>query len=143
MTGGGVSDYFGFRVLMSLPLAARRLLLADKGYDSVSYTQKRLFYGVMPIIPLRPNRTNDIPYDALRYRDLDRIEQIFNKLPFTKKSFLAFLYLNCHQVSVILFYQHNLVIFCENRLRRKKPALSFTNPVNNSCIAFLCLLFLC
>ncbi|MCI1567414.1 MAG: hypothetical protein LKH73_09945 [Acetobacter peroxydans] len=56
---------------------------------------------MLPVIPPRSNRTEDIPCDFRSYKDRNRIEQMFNKLKQfrriatrddrTRKSFLAFL----------------------------------------------------
>ena len=86
---------------MDLPVATPRRFLADKGYDSDRIRENLLFRGILPVIPPRSNRTEDIPCDFRRYRDRNRIERMFNKLKQfrriatrydkTRKSFLAFL----------------------------------------------------
>ena len=86
---------------MDLPVVTPRRLLADKGYDSDRIRENLLFRGILPVIPPRSNRTEDIPCDFRRYRDRNRIERMFNKLKQfrriatrydkTRKSFLAFL----------------------------------------------------
>ncbi|WP_238322047.1 IS5 family transposase [Komagataeibacter europaeus] len=101
LTGGEISDYSGADALMDLPVVTPRRFLADKGYDSDRIRENLLFRGILPVIPPRSNRTEDIPCDFRRYRDRNRIERMFNKLKQfrriatrydkTRKSFLAFL----------------------------------------------------
>ena len=84
-----------------LPVVTPRRLLADKGYDSDRIRENLLFRGILPVIPPRSNRIEDISCDFRRYRDRNRIERMFNKLKQfrriatrydkTRKSFLAFL----------------------------------------------------
>jgi transposase len=65
---------------MDLPVVTPRRLLADKGYDSDRIRENLLFRGILPVIPPRSNRTQDIPCDFRRYRDRNRIERMFNRL---------------------------------------------------------------
>nr|WP_264986214.1 IS5 family transposase [Novacetimonas hansenii] len=101
LTGGEVSDYSGADALTDLPVVTPRRLLADKGYDSDRIRETLLFRGILPVIPSRSNRKENIPCDFRCYRDRNRIERMFNKLKQfrriatrydkTRKSFLAFL----------------------------------------------------
>lgn len=101
LTGGEISDYSGADALMDLSVVTPRRLLADRGYDSDRIRENLLFRGILPVIPPRSNRTEDIPCDFRRYRDRNRIERMFNKLKQfrriatrydkTRKSFRAFL----------------------------------------------------
>ncbi|MBV1835075.1 transposase [Novacetimonas pomaceti] len=74
LTGGGISDCSGADVLMDLSVVTPRRLLADKGYDSDRIRENLLFRGILPVIPPRSNRTEDIPCDFRHYRDRNRIE---------------------------------------------------------------------
>ncbi|WP_216825257.1 IS5 family transposase [Komagataeibacter saccharivorans] len=101
LTGGKISDYSGADALLDLPVVTPRRFLADKGYDSDRIRENLLFRGILPVIPPRSNRIEDISCDFRRYRDRNRIERMFNKLKQfrriatrydkTRKSFLAFL----------------------------------------------------
>nr|WP_255520135.1 MULTISPECIES: IS5 family transposase [Gluconobacter] len=101
LTGGEISDYSGADALMDLSVVTPRRLLADRGYDSDRIRENLLFRGILPVIPPRSKRTEDIPCDFRRYRDRNRIERMFNKLKQfrriatrydkTRKSFFALL----------------------------------------------------
>ncbi|WP_418610989.1 IS5 family transposase [Gluconobacter cerinus] len=101
LTSGEVSDYSGADALIDLPVVTPCRLLADKGYDSDRIRENLLVRGILPIIPPRSNRTEDIPCNFRCSRDRNRIERMFNKLKQfrriptrydkTRKSVLAFL----------------------------------------------------
>jgi transposase len=55
-------------------------LLADKGYDSDTIRDALVANGVRPIIPPRSNRTTNIPWDKLLYRERNRIERMIGHL---------------------------------------------------------------
>ena len=98
-----------------------RRLLADKGYDSDRIRENLLFRGILPVIPPRSNRTQDIPCDFRRYRDRNRIERMFNRLKQfrriatrydkTRKSFLAFLNLTAAKLWLPFFVNRTWQIF--------------------------------
>ncbi|WP_259650294.1 transposase [Gluconacetobacter diazotrophicus] len=77
------------------------LLLLQHHTKHTKFRIGPLFRGILPVIPPRSNRTQDIPCDFRRYRDRNRIERMFNRLKQfrriatrydkTRKSFLAFL----------------------------------------------------
>jgi transposase len=88
---------------MALPVGKPRMLLADKGYDGDAVRQGLLVHGILPVIPPRSNRSEQIACNFARYRDRNRIERMFNRLKQfrriatrydkTAKSFLGFLHL--------------------------------------------------
>ena len=65
---------------MAIPVAALKALLADKGYDGAPFRESLLIRGILPIIPPRSNRKVPEHLDYRRYKDLNRIERMFNKL---------------------------------------------------------------
>ncbi|WP_371819030.1 IS5 family transposase, partial [Gluconobacter sp. P1C6_b] len=80
LTGGQVSDYKATDALMSLSVPNPRAMLADRGYDSDSFRQDLLLYGILPIIPSRKGRSAPQKTDWRRYQDRNRIERMFNRL---------------------------------------------------------------
>ncbi|WP_249211514.1 IS5 family transposase, partial [Gluconobacter cerinus] len=80
LTGGQVSDYKATDVLMALPVPNPKAMLADRGYDSDSFRQDLLIYGILPVIPSRKGRSAPQKTDWRRYRDRNRIKRMFNKL---------------------------------------------------------------
>ena len=79
LTEGEVSDYRGAAtVLPALPEAD--VLIADKGYDSGPFREALKELKIEPCIPGRRNRKFPIPYDAVRYKQRNRIERMFGRL---------------------------------------------------------------
>ena len=76
-------------------------MLADKGYDSDDVRGALLLKGILPVIPPRANRTQQIDCDFDAYRDRNRVERMFNRIKQFRRiatrydktalSFLAFL----------------------------------------------------
>ncbi|MCA1956455.1 IS5 family transposase [Zymomonas sp.] len=112
-TGGEVSDYSSADSLIDIPVTTPCRFLSKKGYDSDRLREKRLFRGILPIIPPRSNRKEYIPYDLKHYKDRNHIERMFNTLkPFrriatrydkTRKSFLAFLHITAVKLWLAFF----------------------------------------
>ncbi len=65
---------------MTIPVAAPKALLADKGYDGDRFRESLQVRGILPIIPPRSNRKVLEHPDYRRYRDRNRIERMFGKL---------------------------------------------------------------
>ena len=61
-------------------LSPARQLLADKGYDSVSFRNFLKARGTRPVIPPRKNRKIQYPYDKQLYRQRNQIERSFGRL---------------------------------------------------------------
>jgi transposase len=79
LTEGQVSDYRGAAtVLPALPEAD--ILIADRGYDSDGFRAALTARGIEPCIPGRTNRNLVIDYDAVRYKQRNRIERMFGRL---------------------------------------------------------------
>ena len=79
LTEGQVSDYRGAAtVLPALPDAD--MLIADKGYDSDRFRDALRSLGITPCIPGRTSRKRAIEYDAVRYKQRNRIERMFGRL---------------------------------------------------------------
>jgi hypothetical protein len=58
ITGGEVSDYKGFDLMMGDPKGLPRVLIADKGYDSDHVRDVVERAGGIAIIPARRTRKN-------------------------------------------------------------------------------------
>ena len=80
ITGGEVSDYKGFDLMMRDPTALPRVLIADKGYDSDHVRDVVERAGGIAIIPARRTRKMPQPIDDYIYALRNRIERCFNKL---------------------------------------------------------------
>lgn len=65
---------------MAIPVATPKALLADKGYDGNRFRDSLLVRGILPIIPPRSNRKVPEHPDYRRYRDRNRVGQMFGKL---------------------------------------------------------------
>jgi transposase len=79
LSEGQMSDYKGAALLLpSLPKA--RVLLADRGYDADWFRAVLIEKGIVPCIPSRKNRTNQIAYDKTLYKQRHKIENMFGKL---------------------------------------------------------------
>lgn len=55
-------------------------MLADKGYDSDDVRANLLLKGIVPVIPPKANRKEQIACDFRAYKDRNRVERMFNKL---------------------------------------------------------------
>lgn len=88
---------------MGMTVGKPRMPLADKGHDGDNVRESLLIHGILPVIPPRSNRTQQVPCDFRRYKDRNRIERMFNRLrqfrriairyDKTARSFLGFLHL--------------------------------------------------
>ena len=85
ITGGEVSDYKGFDLLLDDELPLAKVFIADKGYDSDGIRESLEVRGSAPIIPGRANRKLPIPIDAFIYALRNRIERCFNKLKCSRR----------------------------------------------------------
>jgi transposase len=63
-----------------MPVIHPRAMLADKGYDSDEVRSALLLRGILPVIPPKANRKEQIACDFRAYKDRNRIERMFNKL---------------------------------------------------------------
>jgi transposase len=54
--------------------------LADKGYDSNAIREDLAARGIQAVIPPRSNRKTQIAWDAVLYKDRNRIERMFGRL---------------------------------------------------------------
>ena len=80
ITGGEVSDYKGFDLLMDGELPPPKVLIADRGYDSDHIRQCIEQRGGTTVIPGRSTRKEAIPVDGFIYALRNQIERCFNKL---------------------------------------------------------------
>ena len=80
ITGGEVSDYKGFDLLVDDDLPAAKVFLADRGYDSDHIRNIIADRGGTPVIPGKINRKIPIEVDGFTYALRNRIERCFNKL---------------------------------------------------------------
>ena len=78
-----------------------KLFLGDKGYDSDHIRQSLLMRDILPVIPSKANRKEQIPHNKKAYKERNWVERMFNRLKQfrriatrydkTTKSFMAFL----------------------------------------------------
>ena len=54
-------------------------LVADKGFDGDAQRAACLEAGVMPVIPNKVNRIEPWPFDAVPYRQRNRVERLLGK----------------------------------------------------------------
>jgi transposase len=66
--------------LFALPVKKPKMMLADKGYDGDEVRTSLLMKGVLPVIPPKTNRKEQISCDFHAYKDRNRIERMFNRL---------------------------------------------------------------
>ena len=79
LSEGQMSDYTGAALMLPvLPVA--RQLLADKGYDADWFRAALAKRGVAACIPSKSNRRLAIPYDAVLYKQRNKIENTFGRL---------------------------------------------------------------
>lgn len=57
-----------------------RRLLADKGYDADHFRRLLAERGAEAVIPSTTSRRAPIPYDAVAYRDRNRVERMWCRL---------------------------------------------------------------
>ena len=80
LTGGEVSDYKAVAELLALAVKKPKMMLADKGYDGDEVRIALLMKGVLPVIPPKTNRKQQIACDFNAYKDRNCIERMFNRL---------------------------------------------------------------
>ena len=85
MTGGEVSDFWGFDALVDDDLPTARVFLADRGYDSDHIRKTINERGGTPVIPAKANRKKVIPHDTVTYALRNRIERCFAKLKCSRR----------------------------------------------------------
>jgi transposase len=56
------------------------VLIADKGYDSHWFREALSVLEITPCIPRQTNRKAPVPYDAVLYKQRNRIERMFGRL---------------------------------------------------------------
>ena len=66
--------------LFALAVKKPKMMLADKGYDGDDVRIALLLKGVLPVIPPKSNRKEQIACDFHAYKDRNRIERMFNRL---------------------------------------------------------------
>lgn len=80
VTGGEVSDYKGYDLVMDADAPEPKVLIADKGYDADRIRADTEAKGGVAVIPTRSGRKVQIPIDDHIYALRNRIERCFNKL---------------------------------------------------------------
>lgn len=112
ITGGEVSDYKGYDLVMDADAPDPKVFIADKGYDSDAIRANIEDRGGVPVIPMRKDRKIHIPIDDFIHGPRNRIERCFNRLKNARRlatrydktavSYLAFI----HIVSLRLWAKH-------------------------------------
>ena len=85
ITGGEVSDFKGFDILVDEDLPSAKVFLADQGYDSDHIRNTITMRGGTPVIPGKKNRKIPIQVDAITYALRNRVERCFNKLKCSRR----------------------------------------------------------
>ena len=80
ITGGEVSDYKGYDLVMDADAPDPKVLLGDRGFDSDYIRDDVEERGGVPVIPMRKNRKIQIPIDGFIYALRNRIERCINRL---------------------------------------------------------------
>lgn len=80
ITGGEVSDYKGYDLVMDNDAPAPKVLIADKGYDADRIRDDLANNDGVAVIPTRSGRKLQIPIDDHIYALRNRVERCFNKL---------------------------------------------------------------
>jgi transposase len=112
ITGGEVSDYKGYDLVMQADAPAPKVLLADRGYDGDRIRADLEARGAVPVIPGRKTRKVPIPVDDFIYALRNQVERAINKLKCSRRlatrydktaaSYLGFI----HIASVRLWIKH-------------------------------------
>jgi len=76
LTAGNVSDYKGADMVLG-QLPRSKVLLGDKGYDSLAFREALKDRGIEPCIPPRKNRKIQFGYDKALYKQRHKIENMF------------------------------------------------------------------
>jgi transposase len=103
ITGGEVSDYKGYDLVMDAEAPDPKVFIADKGYDSDGVRADIEERGGVPVIPMRRGRKIQIAIDDFIYALRNRIERCFNRLKNARRlatrydktaaSYLAFIHI--------------------------------------------------
>jgi transposase len=80
ITGGEVSDYKGYDLVMADGGPVPKVFIADKGYDADWIRDDIEARGGIAVIPARRSRTAPAPVDGYIYSLRNRVERCFNKL---------------------------------------------------------------
>lgn len=112
ITGGEVSDYKGYDLVMDADAPEPKVLIADKGYDADRIRERTEAKGGVTVIPMRRGRKVQVPIDGHIYALRNRIERCINKLKNARRlatrydktavSYLGFI----HIVSARLWIKH-------------------------------------
>ena len=79
LSPGNVNDIRMAEALLAAGRPVRRLL-ADKGYDAGHLRRRLAAQGVEAVIPSTTSRRAPIPYDAVAYRERNRVERMWCRL---------------------------------------------------------------
>ncbi|MEM6857725.1 MAG: IS5 family transposase [Pseudomonadota bacterium] len=85
VTGGEVSDFKGFDVMVDDDLPIARVFLADRGYDSDHIRKTIAERGGTPVIPAKANRKEPILRDTVTYALRNRTERCVAKLKCSRR----------------------------------------------------------
>lgn len=85
ISGGEVSDYKGYDLVMDTAAPAPKVFLADRGYDADRIRTDLEARGAVPIIPGRKTRKNPILVDEYIYALRNRVERAFSKLKCSRR----------------------------------------------------------
>lgn len=112
ITGGEVSDYKGYDLVMEADGPDPKVVIADRGFDSDDVRKDIRGRGAQPVIPGRKNRKAPILIDEFIYALRNRIERCINRLKNARRlatrydktaaSYLGFI----HLVSCRLWVKH-------------------------------------
>lgn len=78
ITAGQASDIGQAEVLVGEELC--ECLLADKGYDSNAFRDFLESRGIVPIIPGKKNRLENVEYDRHTYKERNAVERFFGRV---------------------------------------------------------------
>jgi transposase len=79
LSAGNINDITMAEALIRAAGPFRRLL-ADKGYDANHFRRLLAERGAEAVIPSTASRRVPIPYDALAYKDRNRVERMWCRL---------------------------------------------------------------
>lgn len=80
ITGGQVSDYKGYDLVMDAGTPDPKVFLADRGYDADRIREDITARGGTPVIPGRKTRKIRIEIDDYIYALRNQVERCINKL---------------------------------------------------------------
>ena len=79
LSAGNINDISMAEALI-LAAGPFRRLLADKGYDANHFRKLLAERGAEAVIPSTASRKTPIPYDALAYKERNRVERMWCRL---------------------------------------------------------------